>query len=99
MVSAALHCKGNEYPLTDAASLGKLETMLSTSKYVLGGTGCPFTALLDVETETGGTLTIALAIDSCGAWLSEGYYYEFGSDSQPLFDLFGVTLEELAPWT
>ena len=99
VVSATLRCKGNEYPLTDGASLEKLETILSTSKYVLGGTGCPFTALLELETESGELLTIALAIDSCGAWLSEGYYYEYGNDSQPLFDLFGVTLEELVPWT
>ena len=73
IVSATLRSKGNEYPLTDAAALEKLET--------------------------GEVLTIALAIDSCGAWMSEGYYYEYGNDSQPLFDLFGVTLEELAPWT
>ena len=99
IVSATLRCKGNEYPLADGASLEKLETILSTSKYVLGGTGCPFTALLELETESGELLTIALAIDSCGAWLSEGYYYEYGNDSQPLFDLFGVTPEELAPWT
>ena len=99
VVSATLRCKGNEYPLTDAAALEKLETMLGTSRYVLGGTGCPFSALLEMELETGEMLSIALAIDSCGAWLSEGYYYEYGNDSQPLFDLFGVTLEELAPWT
>ena len=99
VVSATLHRMGNVYPLTDAASLDKLEAMLSTSQYVLGGTGCPFNALLELELETGEVLPIALAIDSCGAWLSEGYYYEYGNDSQPLFDLFGVTLEELAPWT
>lgn len=95
IVSATLHRKGEEYPLTDAASLEKLEAMLSTSKYVLGGTGCPFNALLELELETGEMLSIALAIDSCGAWLSEGYYYEYGNDSQPLFDLFGLTVEEL----
>ena len=99
IVSATLRCKGNEYLLTDRDSLKKLEAMLSTSQYVLGGTGCPFNALLELELETGEVLPIALAIDSCGAWLSEGYYYEYGNDSQPLFDLFGVTLEELAPWT
>ena len=99
VVSATLHRMGNVYPLTDAASLDKLEAMLSTSQYVLGGTGCPFNALLELELETGEVLPIALAIDSCGAWLSEGYYYEYGNDSQPLFDLFSVTLEELAPWT
>ena len=95
IVSATLRCKGNEYLLTDGDSLKKLEAMLTTSQYVLGGTGCPFTALLDVETESGETLTVALATDSCGAWLSEGYYYEFGSDSKPLYDLFGLNLEEL----
>lgn len=95
IVSATLRRKGNEYPLTDAAALDKLETILSTSKYVLGGTGCPFSALLEMELETGEMLSIALAIDSCGVWLSEGYYYEYGNDSQPLFDLFGVTLEAL----
>lgn len=95
IVSARLRRKGNEYPLTDGTALDKLEGMLSGSQYVLGGTGCPFNALLDMELETGETLSIALAIDSCGAWMSEGYYYSYGSDSQPLYDLFGVTLEEL----
>ena len=99
IVGATLRCKGNEYPLLDAASLDKLEAMLSSSQYVLGGTGCPFNALLELELETGEMLSISLAIDSCGAWLSEGYYYEYGNDSQPLFELFGMTLEELAPWT
>ena len=63
------------------------------------GNGCPGrTALLDVETKTGETLTIALATDSCGAWRSEGYYYEYGSDSQPLYNLFGVTMDMVAPY-
>lgn len=93
IVSATLRIKGEEFPLTDAEALDKLETMLSSGKYVLGGTGCPFTALLEVETEAGEILPVALATDSCGAWMSEGYYYEFGSDSQPLFDLFEVALE------
>ena len=79
--------------LTDGAALEKLEAMLVGGKYALGGTGCPFTAWLDVEVESGEVLTIALATDSCGVWMSEGYYYEYGSDSQPLYDLFGVTLE------
>lgn len=95
IVSATLRRKGNEYPLTDDAGLDQLEAILSNSQYVLGGTGCPFNALLDLELENGETLSIALATDSCGAWLSEGYYYEYGNDSQPLYDLFGVTLEQL----
>jgi hypothetical protein len=95
IVSAILRIKGEEFSLTDVAALNKLENMLSSGTYSLGGTGCPFTALLDVTTEAGEELTVALATDSCGVWMSEGYYYEFGSDIQPLYDLFGLTLEEL----
>ena len=93
IVSATLRQGELEIPLTDAEALGKLEAMLTAGTYALGGTGCPFTALLDVETEAGEIFTIALATDSCGVWMSEGYYYDYGSDSQPLFDLFGVRSE------
>lgn len=91
IVSATLRQGETQYRLTDAAALGQLEGMLSAGKYELGGTGCPFTAMLDLEAETGERFTIALATDSCGVWMSEGYYYTYGSDSQVLFDLFGVT--------
>lgn len=93
IVSATLRASGKEIMLTDGAALEKLEGMLTAGKYALGGTGCPFTARLDATLESGETLTVALATDSCGVWMSEGYYYEYGSDSQPLYDLFGVTLE------
>ena len=90
IVSATLRQGETELLLTDTEALHQLESMLTAGKYALGGTGCPFTALLDVKTAAGGTFTIALATDSCGVWMSEGYYYDYGSDSQPLFDLFGV---------
>ena len=93
IVSATLRQGESSRNLTDAAALDMLEAMLSGGKYELGGTGCPFTAWLDVETEEGESLTVVLATDSCGVWMSEGYYYSYGSDSQPLYDLFGVTLE------
>ena len=93
IVSATLRQGENSRNLTDAAALDTLEAMLSGGKYELGGTGCPFTAWLDVETEEGESLTVVLATDSCGVWMSEGYYYSYGNDSQPLYDLFGVTLE------
>lgn len=98
IVSATLRASGKEIMLTDGAALEKLEGMLTAGKYALGGTGCPFTARLDATLESGETLTVALATDSCGVWMSEGYYYEYGSDSRPLYDLFGVTLEMVAPW-
>ena len=90
LVSAALRQGEMQITLTDPHALDALEGMLSAGEYSLGGTSCPFTAWLDVETETGEIHTIALATDSCGVWMSEGYYYDYGSDSQPLFDLFGV---------
>ena len=90
IVSATLRQGETEIPLTDEAALAKLEAMLTAGKYALGGTGCPFTARLDVKTRNGETFTVALATDSCGVWMSEGYYYDYGSDSQPLYDLFGV---------
>lgn len=93
ITSATLRLSGKEIRLTDGAALDQLDGMLSQGKFSLGGTGCPFTALLDLELEAGEVLTIALATDSCGAWMSEGNYYDFGSDSQPLYDLFGVTLK------
>lgn len=93
ITSATLRASGKEILLTDSEALEKLEGMLTAGKYALGGTSCPFTAWLDVTLESGETLTIALATDSCGVWMSEGYYYEFGSDSQPLYDLFGVTMQ------
>ena len=91
IVSATLRQGEKKIVLTDEDSLKQLEAMLRGGTYELGGTGCPFTALLDLEVENGETLTVALATDSCGVWMSEGYYYAFSGDSQNLFDLFGVT--------
>lgn len=79
---------------TNPDDLDTLETILSAgSRVALGGTGCPFNAVLTMERELGDTITIRLATDSCGVWMSQGVYYEFASDSQPLFDLFGVQFE------
>ncbi|MEF2836650.1 MAG: hypothetical protein U0N82_02870 [Oscillospiraceae bacterium] len=91
IVSATLRQGEKTVSLSDAAALEKLEAMLSAGTFELGGTGCPFTALLDVNLENGETLTVALATDSCGVWMSEGCYYSYAGDSQVLFDLFGVT--------
>ena len=93
IVSATLRQGDTEFLLTDGESLQALEAMLTGGQYSLGGTSCPFTALLDVETQDGEVLTIALATDSCGVWMSEGYYYEYAHDSQPLFSLFGAKLD------
>ncbi len=91
--SATLRSGEKQFPLTDVQALEKLEAMLTAGTYTLGVPNCPFTALLDLQLETGEILTIALATDSCGMWMSEGSYYEFANDSQGLYDLFGVALE------
>lgn len=91
IVTATLRQGEKTVTVSDAAALEKLEAMLSSGTFELGGTGCPFTAMLDLELAAGETLTVALATDSCGVWMSEGYYYEYSGDSQVLFDLFGVT--------
>ena len=91
IVSATLRQEEKEICLTDPVALAQLEAMLAAGTYEVGGTGCPFTALLDLQQETGETLTVALATDSCGVWMSEGYYYSYADDSQMLLDLFGVT--------
>lgn len=93
IAAATLRVSGKELPLTDGAALDKLEVMLSGGKFSLGVSNCPFTARLDLEMETGEKQTIALATDSCGVWMSEGNCYDYGSDSQSLYDLFGVTLK------
>lgn len=93
LISAVLRKDDKEVTLTDPAALDALEGMLSAGKFALGGFGCPFAAMLDMEMEDGSKKTIALAVDGCGTWMSEGNYYDFGNDSQPLFDLFGVTFD------
>lgn len=98
IVSATLRAGDKEIPLTDGESLGKLEGILTGGKFYLGMPNCPLTALLDLQTGAGENLTIALATDGCGIWMSEGNCYDFGSDSQPIYDLFGVTLDMVAPW-
>ena len=92
MVSAVLHQGDVEFSLTDPEGLAKLEQLLTAGKFSLGGTGCPFGVLLTVTRDSGEEMTVALASDGCGVWMSEGNFYEFASDSQPLYDLFGATV-------
>ena len=82
--------EGQELVLTDPAKLEKLGAMLSGAEFYLGTTSCPFGYLLTMETAAGETLTVNIATDSCGTWMSEGMYYDFGSESKPLLELFGA---------
>ena len=84
-----------ESRLTDADALKTLESILRASKPYIGRPSCPFGPQLTLTTRSGSQLTIALAVDSCGGWMSQGVYYEYASDSLPLFQLLGA--EELLP--
>lgn len=90
VTSAVLQFGEQEIPLTEPEKLAALEKMLAGAEYYLGTTKCPFGYLLTMETAAGETLTITIASDSCGTWMSEGMYYDFGSESKPLLELFGV---------
>ncbi len=74
--------------ITDETKLGKLEAMLSGSEYLYGGAGCPFGNLLTLELENGEILQLSMAADSCGAWMSNGVYYRFGSGNEEFYTLF-----------
>ena len=84
-----------ESRLTDADALKTLESMLRASKPYIGRPSCPFGPQLTLTTRSGNQLTITLAVDGCGGWMSRGVYYEYASDSLPLFQLLGA--EELLP--
>lgn len=90
VTSAVLQFGEQEILLTEPEKLAQLERILSEADYYLGTTRCPFGYLLTMETAAGDTLTVNIATDSCGTWMSEGMYYDFGSESKPLLELFGV---------
>lgn len=90
---ALLKAGEREFQLIDADALKTLESMLRASTPYIGRPSCPFGPQLTLTTRSGRQLTISLAIDSCGSWMSQGVYYEYASDSLPLFQLLGA--EEL----
>lgn len=93
LTSAVLEVDGQEHSLTDPEKLESLAQILSGAQYYLGTTKCPFGYLLTMETAAGETLTVSIAADSCGTWMSEGDYYDFGNDNALVLELFGVTME------
>lgn len=77
------------YTITDSYKLQTLESWLSGSTEIHGGTNCWFTAFLTLTLENGDVLTISIATDTCCAWMSEGVFYDYGAfDNAEFFDLF-----------
>ncbi len=75
--SATLYWNG-AHTVTDEYALNKIEKWLVNSREDVYGASCWFTAQLALELENGETKTIAMATDSCAAWMSEGVAYGFG---------------------
>lgn len=74
--------------LTDGKALWKLEQWLANSEELFGGASCWFTALLTLELENGEQVTISIATDSCGTWMSEGVFYQYAHGNEEFFELF-----------
>lgn len=91
--SATLEFNGS-HTVTDSAVLDRIAALLSGAKEIRGGAACWFTGLLTLELESGETLTISMATDSCATWLSEGVYYDYGSgiENEEFFSYFGVDI-------
>ena len=75
------------YALSDAEKLSALRDLLSgaTSQ---NPTKCPFDDILTLTDESGVTLQLALAGDSCGAYRFAGRCYRYGGDDTALYALF-----------
>ncbi|MBP3927331.1 MAG: hypothetical protein J6D13_09200 [Clostridium sp.] len=76
--------------ITDPISLKKIEDWLSSSEEIYGGAGCPFTSRLTLQLENGTEVTVSMATDSCGVWLSEGVYYQYSGGNEEFYQLFPI---------
>lgn len=85
------------HTLMDPEKLSRLETMLSHSEELWGGAQCWFTAPLTLEREDGTVLTLSMATDSCGTWLSQGVYYQYASGNEAFYNLFLPEDDDLVP--
>ena len=101
LLSATLAWGDESISVTDEPLLNELSVLLTHAEDK-GGTvsGCPFTATLTLMTETGNSIELALATDSCCVYRVDGRDYayarhlwseEAGSpDNGVLFKLFGI---------
>lgn len=90
---ATLEFNGS-HVLTDPEKLDSLEAMLSRSKELRGGAQCWFTAPLTLEREDGEILTLSMATDSCGTWLSQGVFYQYAyGGNEEFYALFDVDMD------
>jgi len=79
---------GGTITVTDEKALDWIESRFSSAQNLIGGAGCPFSSLLTLETEDGRTLTVAVAADSCGVYMTEGVYYKYASGNEEFYAFF-----------
>ena len=97
IADARLIVKGKTYPISDKNNLPEIENMLSTAEVIkMGGTGCPFDAVL-IMTRADGTIgTAAVATDSCAVYRSDGVYYDYSDgDNSEFFSMFRLSAETI----
>ncbi len=84
-----------DYVLTDAASLAKLENWLKNAEPLPGSAGCPFGSVLTLTLADGTVISCCPAEDSCGVLFSNGVYYRYAQNNEDFWKLFGIQLFEM----
>ena len=93
LTTASLHTIGEDWVITDAARLAKLETWLKNAEPLPGGAGCPFGSVLTLKCADGNRISCCPAEDSCGVVFANGVYYRFAADNKDFWMLFGVIFD------
>ena len=93
LTTASLHTIGEDWVITDAARLAKLETWLKNAEPLPSSAGCPFGSVLTLECADGNRISCCPAEDSCGVVFANGVYYRFAADNKDFWMLFGVIFD------
>ena len=95
ITSATFYYWGKTFSVTDPEVLSYIETTLSQATWHGTLTSCGYCSKLDMTTASGKTISVAIATDSCGMFLTDGICYRFGSDNDELYEkLLGMTKDE-----
>lgn len=84
---AWLELDGTVYILEDRAKLRRLADRMSGAEES-GGSECTFGGLLTMKLGDGSYVTVNLATDGCGVWLSEGRFFSCDVEGESLYALF-----------
>ena len=93
LTTASLHTIGEDWVMTDAARLDKLEAWLKNAEPLPGGAGCPFGSVLTLTCADGSRISCCPAEDSCGIVFANGVYYRFAADNKDFWLLFGLMID------